>query len=401
MRMEELSQNRSIKTPDTVEKYLLSLVQTYFSNGNNIPETSREHIINQAVSRMKEELRLDSMGVTSIIINGEERIGAVKVTLEDLEGEPKIDPKHNAFNVNFGTEKGTACEGNDPRLSDARKPLSHQHTTADIIGLDGIISSLTGKVQRIDGLVHEHKNKDILDKLIYTGTKNVIDLSLLDSLKGDIYDLVSEIRQETVDYKNDINDKVIDIESGISNVSNAIDTLKQYIIDTNEDYYTQAKQYTDTKYDSLKNEITGSISGFAEKKELTDILTLAKQSIGLLGTFSFRVSQTMDLSIDSNYFTGSIDIPDDIVSSINMLGLSIDEYITEFLLCFKNDSGLFVYAPIPYIVFQNGSIKGSLEVEYNSNTVTASYSCVDKLIPNEIQSGTIICNIYSKQGALS
>lgn len=401
MRMEELSQNRYIKTPDTVEKYLLELVQAYFSEGNKIPEVSREHIIQKAVDRMKEELRLDSMGVTSIIIGDEERIGAVTITLEDLNGEPKIDPKHDAFNVDFGTEKGTACEGNDPRLSDKRTPLAHKHATSDIIGLDGILSSLTGKVQRIDGLVHEHKNKDILDRIIYTGKNNIIDLTLLDTLKNDIYDLASNIRQETIDYKNDINDKIIDIESSISNVSSAIDTLKQYIIDTNEDYYEQAKQYTDTKYDSLKTEINNSISGFAEKNELTNILTLAKQSIGLLGTFSFRVSQTMDLSINSNQFTGSIDIPDDIIASMDTLGLSIDEYITEFLLCFKNSSGLYVYSPIPYIVFNDGAIKGSLEVEYNRNTVTISYSCTDRLIPNEIQSGTIICNIYSKQGALS
>ena len=401
MRMEELSQNRYIKTPDTVEKYLLELVQAYFSEGDKIPEISREHIIQKAVDRMKEELRLDSMGVTSIIINDEERIGAVTVTLEDLNGEPKIDPKHDAFNVDFGAEKGTACEGNDPRLFDKRTPLPHKHTVSDIIGLEGIISSLNGKVQRIDGLVHEHKNKDILDRLVYTGNNNVIDLTLLDSLKNNIYDLVSEIRQETVDYKNDINNKVIDIESSISNVSSAIDTLKQYIIDTNEDYYKQAKEYTDTKYDSLKSEINTSISGFAEKDELTDILTLAKQSIGLLGTFSFRVSQTMDLSINSNQFTGSINIPDDIMSSMDALGLSIDEYVIEFLLCFKNVSGLYVYAPIPYIVFNNSSMKGSLEIEYNSSAVTVTYSCTDKLIPNEIQSGTIICNIYSKQGALS
>lgn len=34
--------------------------------------------------------------------------------------EPKIATKNSAFNKNFGTSKGTVCEGNDPRLSDSR-----------------------------------------------------------------------------------------------------------------------------------------------------------------------------------------------------------------------------------------------------------------------------------------
>lgn len=398
MRMEELSQNRSIKTPDTVEKYLLSLVQTYFSGGNNIPETSREHIINQAVSRMKEELRLDSMGVTSIIINGEERIGAVKVTLEDLEGEPRIDSKYNAFNVNFGTEKGTACEGNDPRLSDARKPLSHQHTTADIVGLDGIISSLTGKVQRIDGLIHGHKNKDILDKITYTGNKTTIDLSLLDNLKDDVFNLVSEIRKETTDYKKEINDKAIEIESEINTVDGIIDSLKQFIINTNENYYIQAEQYTDTKYNELKDSLSNSIDGFAEKLQLTNLLSLANQSIGMLGTFSFRVSQSMDLSANLKKYTGVINIPDDIRNKLDELGLGMDEYMVEFLLSYI-ESRKVIYAPLPYLILNDGIINGSLNIEYDEDSVYANYSCNNGAIPSEIQNGTIICNIYSKQGA--
>lgn len=44
----------------------------------------------------------------------------------------KLDAKANAYDVKYGNEAGTACEGNDGRLSDARHPLAHTHVTADI-----------------------------------------------------------------------------------------------------------------------------------------------------------------------------------------------------------------------------------------------------------------------------
>lgn len=37
--------------------------------------------------------------------------------------------------VAYGTTAGTACQGNDSRLSDARTPLSHSHVATDITGL--------------------------------------------------------------------------------------------------------------------------------------------------------------------------------------------------------------------------------------------------------------------------
>lgn len=40
--------------------------------------------------------------------------------------------KNTAFNKNFGTTSGTVTQGNDSRLSDARTPLAHTHTLANI-----------------------------------------------------------------------------------------------------------------------------------------------------------------------------------------------------------------------------------------------------------------------------
>lgn len=55
--------------------------------------------------------------------------------------EPIISTKNSAFNVNFGTAAGTACVGNDGRLSDARTPTSHTHGS---ITNDGKIGSTSG-----------------------------------------------------------------------------------------------------------------------------------------------------------------------------------------------------------------------------------------------------------------
>ena len=56
--------------------------------------------------------------------------------------------------VTYGTTAGTACEGNDARLSDARAPLSHGHPQSDVTGLT---SDLSGKAAS----VHTHAESDV------------------------------------------------------------------------------------------------------------------------------------------------------------------------------------------------------------------------------------------------
>lgn len=50
--------------------------------------------------------------------------------------EPAIT-KHTAFNKDFGSDAGTVCEGNDPRLSDARRA---SNITMQLSGSDLIIT---------------------------------------------------------------------------------------------------------------------------------------------------------------------------------------------------------------------------------------------------------------------
>ena len=60
MRREELSDSRYEKGTDSVEKYLLNIVQSYFKNQTISSTQSRETIIKRAVARMKEEVDFES-----------------------------------------------------------------------------------------------------------------------------------------------------------------------------------------------------------------------------------------------------------------------------------------------------------------------------------------------------
>ncbi len=61
----------------------------------------------------------------------------------DTAGLPLITGAGGAIGVgSFGTAEGTFAEGNDPRLSDARTPVAHMHSAADISSLDGYQKAL-------------------------------------------------------------------------------------------------------------------------------------------------------------------------------------------------------------------------------------------------------------------
>jgi hypothetical protein len=63
-------------------------------------------------------------------------------TNHDHDGtyEPEFS-KNTAFNRDFGNTAATVCQGNDPRLSDARTPLAHGHTVLDEGGANEVTAS--------------------------------------------------------------------------------------------------------------------------------------------------------------------------------------------------------------------------------------------------------------------
>ena len=394
MRMEELADSMYIKQTDAVEKYLLNLVQEYFKSSGLASSTSREYIIKRAVERMKEEMEFDQLGVLSITLpDGIKRTGAVTITLEDLLGEPAIVPKRSAFNVNFGAEQNTACEGNDPRLSDKRDPLEHKHEISEINGLEGILSTITGKIERVNGFLHEHKNKSVLDILVYTGNKSVIDLADLENIEEKIKKIVQDIENDITEYRNDIQTKVTQINAEIQTVRTEIESIKQYILDTNKQYFEQSKAYADTKINDAIADIDNKLMDYTKKTELSPILDLASSVYTLVGSMEIPLSNAANLK---EYDT-DVSIAQDILDELNTRMQRLQDAQIELLLEYSDSSNL-MRSNTPHVIIDDNAINGTLQtgIVFDNNTVHISISC-ESNIPDYIINSKIILNVYSKK----
>lgn len=403
MRMEELTDSRYIKSTDSVERYLLNLVQEYFKNSNIASTTSREYIIKKAVERMKEELSFDSIGVLSITLaDGEKRTGAVTITLEDLNGEPLIQEKLSAFNVPFGQEQNTACEGNDPRLSDAREPLEHNHEISDVIGLEGILSTLTGKIERINGYLHEHDNKNVLDILVYTGEKTSIDLAILETLEDKVIKIVESIRQDIINYKNDVAQKIQEINQKIVEVKNKITELRQYVLDTNKEYLEKSKDYTDDEIQVATDKIEAEMEKLVTKSMLTDVLNVASNTYTLIDSIDILLSDTININATEipTHEEQLINIPTGILAEIQNRNTSLEECQFDIKIEYYHPSyRIDVKGPLPYITFTDNIISSTLKasVVYDSKQILITYDMVGGVFPNELKEARIKCDVYSKR----
>lgn len=400
MRMEELSDSRYIKQTDTVEKYLLNLVQQYFKNSSLASSTSREYIIKRAVDRMKEEMDFDQLGVLSITLpDGIKRTGAVTITLNDLQGEPAITPKKSAFNVSFGTEQNTACEGNDPRLSDKREPLNHKHEIGDVIGLEGILSTLTGQVQRIDSFLHEHKNKSILDMLTYSGTKTTIDLADTENLEAKIMEIIDGITNDMSTYRTEVTNKVAEVNASFQDAHNEVTSIKQYILDTNKQYYDQSKTYTDTKISEADAKIDQKLSSYVKTADLSTLCNIASMSPTLFGSMSIRLSDIMIFDDTTNQFIVDTPISSDILNALGNKSKSLSDAKIELLFNY-NSGGQDIVSTLPHIVLDDNTniVSGHLKagIAYDNNNIHVILNC-DDTIPDYVKNGTIIVNVYCTQ----
>lgn len=126
MRVQQKENNVYVKELDKVDSYLVNIIKRYFEKDQESIWLNREDIIVEAVRRAKEEFikHPHAFAVTSV----NKKTGAVTLTNADIGSEPLIIKKFSAFNKPFGDKKDTVCEGNDPRLSDAREPLNHSHS---------------------------------------------------------------------------------------------------------------------------------------------------------------------------------------------------------------------------------------------------------------------------------
>ncbi len=413
MRIEELQNNMYIKSADTVEKYLLNIIQEYFRDSNEALEGSKEYIIREAVDRLRTEMDYNSLGVLSIALsNGEVRTGDVSITLEDLGGEPLISPKLSAFNVNFGNTPNTACEGNDPRLSDARKPIQHQHEISEIRGLEGILSTILGQMDRLGSYNHNHTNKHILDMLTYTGNKDKIDLGILDTLEPKIDQALTQIRQSIEDYINETDTKIEDINNDIAELNRSIDAIHQYVIEKLDQYLLQAKQYTDHIIDAAKTEMSNYIdNNYVKKADISSLIDIAQNcysyvctEVWILKSTYMRTSQNTriaNLPFTQNtrdkLAQRSIDLPNstEVVFKLYMEYQKDGKTIRQSLPHMDNFNTRF--EPFMYPLMQHLTIAGYVEaIQTNQNILQLIFNTNENQLTDEMIDGKIVCDIYAK-----
>ncbi len=84
---------------------------------------------------------------------------AIPSNPEDIGAEPTFEKK-TAFNKDFGATEGTVTEGNDPRLSDAREPLPHEHTKSDITDFDHDHNDIYYTKLQLDNVLNDKADLD-------------------------------------------------------------------------------------------------------------------------------------------------------------------------------------------------------------------------------------------------
>jgi hypothetical protein len=279
MRMEELNDNNFIKGTDSVERYLLDKIKAYFNSAGLDQESSREYIINEAVKRMREELVIDNAGVLSV--NGE--TGVISITLADLGGEPMIENKGTAFNVNFGTEAGTACMGNDTRLSDRRKPLTHVHSIEEISGLSGLISSINTKLEKTNGYVHIHDNKLVLDMITYSGVKTNVDLVILDTLEQQVQTVIDDIEQKITTLQQSVDLKMQETTDTIENYNVDVEEIYTYADAGDTALRTEMNGKVDAGINTLRNDTVPLVTNKVDVVETTPIIDILNYTFSFIG----------------------------------------------------------------------------------------------------------------------
>lgn len=385
MRMEELNNGNFIKSTDSVERYLLDLIKDYFNASGIADDNSREYIIQKAVTRMKEELFIDNAGVVSF--NGQ--TGVVTLTLEDLGGEPAISPKKSAFNVNFGNINGTACEGNDERLSNKRDPIDHIHSIDDVNGLAGELSTILNNINLLSNKTHKHDNKKILDKLVYTGSNDIIDLTIIETAD-------TLIKDKTQQVNNTINEVTIDFESLKTQILNQLNQYTNDYSNTINSIETKGEavristqEYTNTLVEDKMNEINTSLNNKITKTQLNSLITIVNK-----GFVSIYENTFNNIIPDLNQITNlDISLPVDITTTLNLM--NPQNYKIDFKIIYIDPLlGKEVETVIPFIYASNGQLKYSVTASIkNNDTIQITSNRFVESWESFITNASVVCRI--------
>ena len=333
-----------------LRKYIKRILQRFFEIENVNSQLSKESMIVEAIRRYKEYCKTKC---SNYVIGINDLTGLVYLSASILGGELKFS-KNSAFNKDFGNTADTICEGNDPRLSDARIPLEHQHLIQEVEGLEEALSKL-GFIT--SGDAHGHTNLSVLDKIRYTGTRNRIDLKYLEQfvrsvralienlvtiadeverLCGIKKDVLSVILTSIMERINTTNEAYID-----NLMSVWVDTANKYAKDKTIEWYWENKDKLHTVF-FLKSDVEPLQKNLEE-----GIKFICDGEIPItIGAASTFVDETTGYSKETN--TQVIEIPEPAKSKLlSSGGVLIDKYVVTYFR-WEDTSGKTHEQRMPY-----------------------------------------------------
>ncbi len=192
-------------------------------------------------------------------------------------------------NISFGTTSGTACEGDDSRLSDARTPTAHTHPLADITDSGALAAKNTVNTADIDN-----------DAVTYAKMQNV---SATDRILGRDTAGAGDVEEITPATLR----TMINVESGATADQTGAEIKTAYEAETDTNAYTDAEKTklagveTAATADQTGAEIKTAYEGESDTNAYTDA---AKTKVDNL-----TVTQAVDLdTMESDIATNQSDI---------------------------------------------------------------------------------------------
>lgn len=319
MALEQHEDNRFTKERDDVEKYLLRIIQRYFDIQNVYTQESIEAIIVESLARYKQSIFHEKGG---FIFSLNQKTGHIILTIRDLGGETVFE-KQSAFNKDFGDKADTICEGNDPRLEDAREPLQHEHEISDVKGLAERLKKIVPSNK-----MHIHKNKNILDMLTYTGTKTEIDLIVLDYLEESLKKYYDNLLYYQREEKAITNKAIEDLDNYITVIEQDLDYAKS-LIENAVTWLEDAYKYTDNQVDLLKDKFTKLLLKYMTKDSV--------QSLKEYFSKIYHLISDGEIAIPDGQFSFTSVIDDTIIEASSEDGDSLKDIYDNGLRLGEND----------------------------------------------------------------
>jgi hypothetical protein len=292
------SLNQYEKKIDVIEAYLMRIIRRYFDTEdlNNI--VLREAIVAEAMSRYKSEIDYEMAAVTSL----NDKVGKVTLSIFDLKGERSF-AKRSAFNKSFGSGTNTICEGDDPRLSDDRVPIDHSHYSSSIEDIMERFQAYQRTMVEITKSYHTHKQKPILDKLSYSGSKDKIDLIIIEEIQSSIKALLEKLGRLSINMENLIEKYLEDLDTKVKVLYDILVIVKENITKKDNEIKDLITQYTDDEIKAFSEYIQELINNKVKCEEINKIIEVLKTVYRFVGDGEVSLEQllpTMQGSVSSD-----------------------------------------------------------------------------------------------------